>query len=108
MVLVEFGQLSKAYLQFKVLGVQHQEEKEALPSYIKEGDVVTLIRGKFPLDDYTDCNVHTYTFEKINGKQFTGILDGFTYDCTNAGQPSNCGMPTIVVSLMATATTANQ
>ena len=94
---VEFGQLSKAYVQFKVL----DKEKKGLPSYIKEGDVVTLIRGKFPLDDYRDCNVHTYTFEKTNGKQFTGILDRFTYDCTNAGQNFDIGMPVIIVSLTA-------
>ena len=57
------------------------------PAPLVKGQKVHLISGKFPLHDYKDCSGygnHLYTFKKEDGSIFTGILCGFTYDCTYA------------------------
>ena len=94
---VEFALVSLSPLKFKVLGVfdHHKHEYKQPPvathappalqaSYsLAIGEVLTLVHGKFPLDDYKDCNTQQYIFEKEDGTIHEGILDGFTHNCTH-------------------------
>jgi hypothetical protein len=66
---------------------------------VKE-ETVRLISGKFPLQDYTDTSRHSqhvYVFERADGTEVSGILDGFSYDATFAGQDKNLGIPHVTV-----------
>lgn len=101
---VTFEQVVKGALNFKVLGAVKDHYEHGYgdpPSYIQKDEIVTLITGKFPLDDYKDCNVHTYTFEKGDGTRFSGRLDGFTYDCTHEGMKHDIGSARFTVHLSA-------
>ena len=103
-VAVTFEQVVKGALNFKVLGAvkePHEQEYAAPPSYILKDEIVTLVTGKFPLNDYKDCNVHTYTFEKADGTRFSGLLEGFTYDCTHEGMQHDIGQARFTVQLSA-------
>lgn len=102
---VLFDLIDVETLQFKLLGTEshahHSLEAQAPPAPHAINDKVKLISGKFPLNDYKDLNIHTYVFEKEDGTQFSGVLCGFTYDCTFDGQGKSLGTPRISVRLSA-------
>jgi len=105
---VSFDLIDIKTLQFKLLGTEshmhHSLEAQAPPAPHAKDDKVKLISGKFPLNDYNDLNIHTYVFEKEDGTQFSGVLCGFTYDCTFDGQGKSLGTPKISVRLSAPTT----
>jgi len=105
MSVVSFDLIDVHTLQFKLLGTEtHMSHSlEAPPAPHAKDDKVKLIDGKFPLNDYKDLDIHTYVFEKEDGTQFSGVLCGFTYDCTFDGQGKSLGTPRISVHLSATA-----
>ena len=109
---VSFDLIDIKTLQFKLLGTEshmHRSLNPPLPPAPHAiNDKVKLISGKFPLNDYNDLNIHTYVFEKEDGTQFSGVLCGFTYDCTFDGQGKSLGTPRISVHLSATAASTNQ
>ena len=86
---VDFALVSVSPLKFKVLGVfdltthNYKEPPKATnappalqASYsLAIGEVLTLVHGKFPLDDYK--------VEKEDGTIHKGILHGFTHNCTH-------------------------
>jgi len=63
----------------------------SLPPYLRDKEALTLISGTFPLTDYKDCEVHTYIFETADGSQLSGILKGFSHNCTFEGAASTSG-----------------
>ena len=87
---VSFDLISEAEMTWKVLGVfnhiGHTYDTPPLP--LVKDDVVRLLSGKFPLDDYKDTSQHSqhrYVFERTNGTRITGILEGFSIGCTFSG-----------------------
>ena len=77
---VEFYLTKTEPLTFKVGGMVDDEGQ--LPAFLLKDMIVTLVSGKWPLDDYRDCDRHTFVFQKDDGSQFSMLLTGFTYDCT--------------------------
>jgi hypothetical protein len=107
-VQIEFEVLSQGETVLcKVLGTRNRmtHEYEAPPAscgLIKD-EQVTLISGKYPLNDYKDTkeySAHVYTFLKSDGTQRSGILDGFTFDCTYEGIQRGVCKPTFCVELI--------
>jgi len=98
---VSFDMIDINNMQFKLLGVQSEMHRnfDAPPAPHQKEEVVKLVSGKFPLNDFTDLDKHTYVFQKEDGTQFSGILSGFTYDCTFDGRPGSCGIPRVCVRL---------
>ena len=87
---VSFDLISEADMTWKVLGVVDPKDFSygAPPLPLVKDEVVRLLSGKFPLEDYKDTSGHSqhpYVFEKTDGTRVTGILDGFTIGCTFAG-----------------------
>lgn len=88
---VEFELESINPFKFKFLGILDEDNELILSAPdqqfypISIGEVITLVDGKFPLQDYMDTLYkagHKYIFEKDNGIILEGILDGFTHNCT--------------------------
>jgi hypothetical protein len=78
-----FSLINTTPLTFKVEATRN-ECKMVVPLFLEVDMVLTLVSGKWPLGDYTDCNGrHTFVFQKPDGKQFSMKLDGFTYDCSH-------------------------
>ena len=77
---VEFYLTNTEPLTFKVDGMRDDEGQ--LPTFLVKDMIVTLVLGKWPLEDYRDCDRHTFVFQKHDGSQFSMLLTGFTYDCT--------------------------
>ena len=102
-VAVSFDLVNKDTLEFKVVGVRDRDSTGNYtdpPKPLVKEEIVRLISGKFPLQDYTDTSRHSqhvYVFERGDGTEVSGILDGFTHDCTFAGQNKNLGIPRIHV-----------
>lgn len=94
--------VDKSELKFKIIGVKNDYESleyDSPPEPHVKDEIVTLISGKFPLDDYKDTYTyakHQYVFEKADGSQFTVTLHSFTYDCTHAST-LNSNIPRISV-----------
>jgi len=87
---VSFDLISEATMTWKVLGVVDPKDYSHGPPPLPlvKDEVVRLLSGKFPLEDYKDTSGHSqhpYVFEKTDGTHVTGILDGFSYGCTFAG-----------------------
>lgn len=68
-------------MTFKVLGPS-DEDSGKMPEFLEKEMTLKLVSGKWPLDDYTDCNRHTFVFQKADGSQFSMLLDGFCYRCS--------------------------
>ena len=77
---IEFSLTNTTPLTFKVSGMT--DDKGTLPTYLAKDMIVTLVSGKWPLDDYKDCDRHTFVFEKADGSKFSLLLSGFTWDCS--------------------------
>jgi hypothetical protein len=74
------------------------------PAPLVKDSKVTLLKGKFPLDNYKDTinyARHEYVFLLPNQTTLTGILHGFTYDCTYDSQ-SDYGTPQVTVEISPT------
>ena len=85
---------------FKIVeNMDHHLKLAPPPSPHTKDEVVTLVSGKYPLNDYHDLSIHTYTFVKSDGSQFTGLLESFTYDCTFEGQGKSLGTPLLTLLL---------
>ena len=99
--IVSFDLIDINNMKFKILGVETSVygEIEAPPAPHVNDEVVKLVSGKFPLNDFMDLGIHTYVFQKEDESQFSGILTGFTYDCTFDGAPGSTGVPRISVRL---------
>jgi hypothetical protein len=71
------------------------------PAPLVKDSKVTLLKGKFPLDNYKDTinyARHEYVFLLPDQTTFTGILYGFTHECTYESQ-GHCGTPQISVEI---------
>ena len=105
---IEFEVLSQGETVLcKVLGTRNHMtcvyEAPPASSGLTKDEQVTLISGKYPLNDYKDTKEysgHTYTFLKSDGSQRTGILDGFTFDCTYEGIQRGVHHPTFWVDMV--------
>jgi hypothetical protein len=90
-------------MELKVLGIRDPSDPGTYtnpPSPLIKDEIVRLISGKYPLLDYTDTrhySRHVYVLEKTDGTEVSGILDGFSYDCTVQGQKLNLGIPQLTV-----------
>ena len=87
---VSFDLISEADMTWKVLGAIDPKNFDygTPPLPLVKDEVVRLLSGKFPLDDYKDTGGHSqhrYVFEKTDGTRITGILDGFSIGCTFSG-----------------------
>lgn len=89
---VEFELESINPFKFKFIGILDEDnelictapDQQFYPILI--GEVITLVDGKFPLQGYNDTFFeagHKYIFEKDNGIILEGILDGFSWNCTD-------------------------
>ena len=81
----------------------HEIEAPPASSGLTKDEQVTLISGKYPLNDHKDTkeySAHVYTFLKSDGSQRTGILDGFTFDCTYEGIQRGVHCPTFWVDMV--------
>ena len=98
---VSFDLIDINNMKIKMLGLESKLHGnfEAPPAPHAKDEVVSLVSGKFPLNDFTDLGIHTYVFQMENGTQFSAILTGFTYDCTFDGRPGSHGIPRISVRL---------
>jgi hypothetical protein len=103
MTSVSFDVINTTTMELKVLGVRDPSNSGTYtdpPQPFVKDEIVRLISGKYPLQDYTDTSNHSshvYVLEKTDGTEISGILDGFTYDCTFAGQNRNLGIPQLSV-----------
>ena len=57
------------------------KDDNPVPAIFEKEMVVTLVSGKWPLGDCTDCGNHTFVFQKANGSQFAMLVTGFTWNC---------------------------
>lgn len=104
--LVEFEMIDVPKRTCKILGClsspYHKYSDPPAPH--KKDEIVTLISGKYPLTDYRDTSryaQHVYVFSKNDGSTFEGILEGFTYDATYAGQHLELGGPNFTITMSA-------
>lgn len=91
---VSFELVNKEARTWKVLGCMDPQtiEYKNPPAPLAKDAVVRLEEGKFPLTDHRDLERYdgrggTYVFTSLDGVRIriTGILDGFTYNCTPPG-----------------------
>jgi hypothetical protein len=103
---IEFSLTNTEPLTFKVCGMMdvYGENNGTLPIYLTKDMIVTLVSGKWPLGDYTDCNRHTFVFQKEDGTQFSLLVIGFTLLCSLPKEKQqdilNEGGTHIVISLL--------
>ena len=69
-------------MTFKVCEEQHPGQTRPLPSFLQKDMVLTLVSGKWPLGDYTDCGKHLFTFKKPDDSEVSMWVRGFTWDCS--------------------------
>jgi len=111
MTSVAFNVVNTITMELKVLGVRDPSDPGTYtnpPNPLVKDEIVRLISGKYPLNDYTDTSKHSshvYVLEKADGTDISGILDGFSYDCTVAGQNLNLGIPQLTVIIQSIAST---
>ena len=103
MTSVRFDVVNTTTMELKVLGIRDPSNPGTYTApplpFIKE-ELVRLISGKYPLHDYTDTSKHSshvYVLEKADRTEVSGILDGFTYNCTFAGKDLGLGIPQLSV-----------
>ena len=104
MKLVHFDLVDSNTMSFKIMGVEDEKTREFIAPLLphKQNEIVILVSGKYPLNDYRDTFYHTkckYIFQKEDGSKFSGILHGFTHDCTFDGQSKGLGIARISVIL---------
>jgi hypothetical protein len=104
--IVYFDLVDRANMVFMVRGcLAHLTQTYSdPPAPLVKDSKVTLLKGKFPLDDYKDTSnyaKHKYTFRLPDQTTLTGILHGFTYDCTYDSQ-SDYGTPQVSVEISPT------
>ena len=100
---VHFDLIDRANMVFTVKGCKgtYDTTYSDPPAPLVKESKVTLVKGKFPLHDYKDTSnyaKHEYTFRLPDETTLTGILDGFTYDCTDQST-GNYGIPQISVQI---------
>jgi len=101
---VSFEIIDLKNLTLKVLGcfdLKNLEYKDP-PACLVKNQTARLVEGKFPLNDYRDTSNHSqhkYVIELDDGTTISGILDGFTYDCTYDGQGKDLGLPEFDIML---------
>ena len=79
---VEFSLTNTEPMTFKVMEPRG-EDSGKMPTFLEKDMVLTLVSGKWPLGDYTDCGGrHTFVFQKADGSQFSMLLDGFCCRCS--------------------------
>ena len=77
---VELSLTNTEPMTFKVMGSREQYK---MPASLEKDMPLTLVSGKWPLGDYTDCGGrHTFVFQKADGSQFSMLLDGFCCRCS--------------------------
>ena len=101
--IVHFDLSDRANMIFTVKGCKgsYDTTYSDPPAPLVKDSNVTLVKGKFPLHDYKDTSnyaKHEYTFRLPDETTLTGILDGFTYDCTDQST-CNYGIPQISVQI---------
>lgn len=77
----EFLLINVEPLTFKVRDPDPLPPPQPLPAYLEKDMVLTLVSGKWPLVDHTDCNRHTFVFKKADGSQFSMLVSGFCWGC---------------------------
>ena len=103
MTSVSFDVINTTTMELKVLGIRDPSNSGTYtdpPQPFVKDEIVRLISGKYPLHDHTDTSNHSshvYVLEKMDGTEVSGILDGFTYDCTFAGKDLGLGIPQLAV-----------
>jgi len=103
---IEFSLTNTTPLKFKVCGMMdvYGQNNGTLPIYLTKDMEVTLVTGKWPLGDYTDCNHQTFVFMKPDGSQFSLLVVGFSYPCSLPKEKQqeilNAGKSHIVISLL--------
>jgi len=110
--LVAFAVLDKVNKKFKVLGMRnyyiHNHEIADPPAPFVKDEIVTLVKGPYPLWDDKDTSnhkAHTYVLKKADGTLIEGILDSFTHDCTYQCS-RDIGIPQLSVLIPKNTTTA--
>jgi len=103
---LEFSLNNTAPLTFKVRGMIDDDglNNGTLPSYLTQDMIVTLVSGKWPLGDCRDCGCHTFVFQKVDGSQFSLLVDGFTFSCSLTKEKQqeilNKGINNLIISLL--------
>jgi len=103
MTSVAFDVINTTTMELKVLGIRDPSSSGTYtnpPLPLIKDEILRLISGKYPLLDYTDTSNHSshvYVLEKTDGTEVSGILDGFSYDCTVQGQHLDLGIPQLTV-----------
>ncbi len=91
---VSFELVNEAARTWKVLGCMDPQliEYKNPPAPLAKDGILRMQEGKFPLTDYRDLQRHdgrggTYVFTSVAGTEIriTGVLDGFTYNCSPPG-----------------------
>jgi hypothetical protein len=89
---VSFELVNKEARTWKVLGCMDPQsiEYKNPPAPLAKDGVLRMEEGKFPLTDHRDLERFdgrggTYVFTSVTGIRITGILDGFTYNCSPPG-----------------------
>jgi hypothetical protein len=88
---VSFELVNEAARTWKVLGCLDPQSLEYKnpPTPLTKDAVVRMEEGKFPLTDYRDNYRHgsngIYIFVLTNESRISGVLDGFTYNCSPPG-----------------------
>jgi hypothetical protein len=80
---LHFGLVNKAKKEFKILGIFGRVPlyRDPPPPH-KIGDRVFLTGGKFPLESHEDVGKFRITFINDAGIEITGILSGFSWQCS--------------------------
>jgi hypothetical protein len=91
---VSFELVNEGSKMWKVLGCLDPQSLEYKnpPAPLAKDVVVMMQEGKFPLTDHRDLQRYegrggTYVFISVTGveNRISGLLDGFTYNCTPPG-----------------------
>ena len=91
---VSFELVNEAARTWKVLGCMDPQliEYKNPPAPLAKDGVLRMEEGKFPLTDHRDLERYdgrggTYVFTSVTGIEIriTGVLDGFTYNCSPPG-----------------------
>ena len=91
---VSFELVDEAARTWKVLGCLDPQslKYENPPAPLAKDGILRMEEGKFPLTDHRDLERYdgrggTYVFTSLDGIgiRISGILDGFTYNCTPPG-----------------------
>jgi hypothetical protein len=96
---LDIGLVNKPMKEFKILGIRDDDgptySEPPLPHKI--GNTLILTGGKFPFTDYTDIGKHRLTFTNTDEVQIIGLLDGFSWQCTNDADPNLRGGHLVII-----------